>query len=123
MVKLILLSVLAAVCLSSATVWAHSAGTPQHGGVVAAANELEYELLAKPEVIRLYVRDHDKPVDISNASARVTLLSGEAKQDVELKPAGDKLEATGSFSAAPGTKAVVVIILKGKPLTARFTVK
>lgn len=113
----------AAMCLSSAAVWAHSAGEPKHGGVVAAANELEYELVAEPKVMQLYVRDHGKPVDVSNGSAKLTLLSGQAKQEVELKPAGDKFEAAGSFNAAPGTKAVAVIHLKGKPLTARFTLK
>ena len=32
----------------------------------------------------------------AKASAKLTLLSGAEKQEVELKPAGDKLEATGS---------------------------
>ena len=68
--------------------------------------------------------DHDQPVDVSKASAKLTLLSGTEKQDVELKPAGNKLEATGSFKVGPGTKAVAVVSLAGKPLgTARFTVK
>jgi hypothetical protein len=53
----------------------------------------------------------------------VTLLTGTEKQEVELKPAGDKLEATGSFKVGPGTKAVAVVTVGGKPATARFTVK
>lgn len=121
--KRFLMVTLAAVCLSSATVWGHSAGKPQHGGVVAAANELEYELVVKPEVMQLYVRDHGKAVDVSSATAKLTLLTGDDKQDVALTPVGDKLEATGTFSATPGTKVVAVINLSGKPLTARFTLK
>ena len=39
-------------------------------------------------------------------------------------PAGDRLEATGSFKVAAGTKVVAVAQLGGKPLgSARFTLK
>ena len=55
--------------------------------------------------------------------AKVTLLTGTEKQEVELKPAGDKLEATGSFKVRAGTKAVAVVTVAGKPATARFTLK
>jgi hypothetical protein len=60
---------------------------------------------------------------VSGASAKITLLSGAEKQEAELKPAGDRLEAAGSFKVGPGTKAVVVVTAKGKPSTARFTLK
>ena len=75
-----------------------------------------------PGLLQRYIRDHGKPADISKASAKVTLLSGDAKTDVELRPAA-KLEPTGTFDASPGTKAVAVINLSGKLLTARCTLK
>ena len=96
---------------------------PLHGGVVVEVKDMDYELVAKATVIQLYLRDHGKPADVSKASAKVTLLTGTEKQEVELKPAGDKLEASGSFKVGPGTKAVAVVIVGGKPATARFTVK
>jgi hypothetical protein len=95
-----------------------------HGGVVVEVKDMDYELVAKPGVVQLYVRDHGKPADVAKASARLTLLAGTDKQDVELKPAGDKLEATGSFRVGAGTKAVVVVRMDGKPAsTARFTLR
>ena len=95
--------------------------TPMHGGIVTPTKLMDYELVAKPNTIHLYMRDHGKPTDVSKASAKLTLLSGTDKQEVELKPAGDKLEATGSFRVGPGTKAVAVITIGGKPAgTARF---
>jgi hypothetical protein len=97
--------------------------SPKHGGVVVEVKDMDYELVAKANVIQLYLRDHGKKVDISKASARLTLLTGSEKQEVELKPAGDKLEATGSFKVGPGSKAVAVVTVAGKPSTARFTVK
>ena len=97
---------------------------PLHGGVVVEVKDMAYELVAKPATIQLYLRDHGKAVDIAKASAKVTLLTGTEKQEVELKPAGDKLEATGSFKVGPGTKAVAVVTVSGKAAaTARFSFK
>lgn len=119
-------SIVAAVALSVAsTVFAAGAHDhkPLHGGVVAEVKDVDYELVAKPSTIQIYVRDHGKPVDLSKATAKVTLLTGTAKQEVELKPAGDRLEAGGSFKVGAGTKAVAVVTINGKPATARFTLK
>jgi hypothetical protein len=106
---------------------AHASGahdhSPKHGGVVTEVKDMDYELVAKSSVVQLYLRDHGKKVDIPKATAKVTLLTGAEKQEVELKPAGDKLEATGSFKVGPGTKAVAVVTVAGKPSTARFTLK
>jgi hypothetical protein len=105
----------------------HHAGDdhkPMHGGIVVATKLMDYELLAKPTMIHLYLRDHGKAADVSKATAKVTLLSGTEKQEVELKPAGDKLEATGSFKVGPGTKVVALVTIAGKPAgTVRFSLK
>ena len=104
----------------------HRAGDdhkPMHGGVVTATKLMDYELVAKPTVIQLYLRDHGKAANMSKATAKLTLLTGTEKQEVELKPAGDKLEATGSFKVGPGTKAVAVVNVAGRPSTARFSLR
>lgn len=120
---------LAALAASATFSPARAAGEHDHkptrGGVVAAGKEADYELVAKPTTLQLYVGDHGKPRNVSKASAKVTLLSGSEKQDVELKPVGaDRLEATGTFKVGPGTKVVAVVTDGGKTLgTARFTLK
>lgn len=97
---------------------------PLHGGVVVESKDVDYELVATPDTLQLHLRDHGKPMDVSKASARVTLLAGAEKQDVELKPAGGKLEAKGSFKVPAGTKAIAVVSNAGKTLgTARFVLK
>ncbi|MGV8826615.1 hypothetical protein [Methylibium petroleiphilum] len=104
----------------------HHAGDdhkPMHGGVVTPTKLMDFELVAKPTAIQLHLRDHGKSMDASQAKGKLTLLSGTDKQEVELKPAGDKLEATGSFKVGPGTKAVAVVTVGGKTATARFTLK
>jgi hypothetical protein len=97
------------------------AHAPLHGGVVVEVKDIDYELVARPATIRLHLRDHGKPADVSQASARLTLLTGSDKQEVALKPAGASLEASGTFRLGPGTKAVAVVTIAGKPAaTVRF---
>lgn len=96
---------------------------PAHGGIVFEHMHQDFELVAQPTVLRLYARLMGQPTDVSQASAKLTLLSGSTKQDVVLKPAGDHLEATGTFPVTPGTKVVAVVTLNGQPTTARFVLK
>jgi hypothetical protein len=97
---------------------------PLHGGIVTEVRDMDYELVVRTDSIQLYVRDHGKPLDVSQATAKLTLLSGSEKQDIELKTAGDKMEAKGVFKLTPGTKALVLISLPGgKTATARFVLK
>ena len=96
---------------------------PMQGGVLSTVKDVDYELVAKPDVLQLYMRDHGKPVDVSKTTAKVTLLSGADKQEVELKPTGDKLQATGTFKVMAGTKVVAVISSGTKQATARFVIK
>ena len=81
---------------------------------------------AKPiaDLLQIFVKDHGKPMSIEGAKAKVTLLNGKEKTEAELLPAGDKLEAKGSFKVAKGTKGIAVLTLVGKPpTTGRFQIK
>ena len=96
---------------------------PLHGGIVSEVKDVDYELVAKPDLIQLYLRDHGKPVDVSKSNAKLTILVGADKQEVELKPAGQQLEATGSFKLA-NSKIVALVSVPGKaPTTVRFVLK
>ena len=96
---------------------------PLHGGVLSEVKDMDYELVAKPDLIQLYLRDHGKPMDISKASAKLTILVGAEKQEVELKPAGRQLEAAGNFKLA-NSKIVALVSVPGKaPATVRFVLK
>lgn len=54
----------------------------------------------------------------------MTLLTGGHKQEVELRPTGDELEATGPFRIGPETKAETGVADGSKsPLTARLRFK
>lgn len=98
---------------------------PMHGGVVTVVKDINYELVATPDTITLYVTDHGKPVDTKDASVTLTLLSASYKADVKLAPAGEnKLQAKGDFKIQPGTKVAGVVKMGGKPgQSVRFTLK
>lgn len=126
--RLLTLAALATATLLAPTLPAHAHGeahshAPQHGGVVVEVKDMDLELVAKLDVLQLYLRDHGKPADVSKASAKVTLLNGTEKQEATLAPAGDRLEAKGSFRVAAGTKALAQVTVGGKVFSARFEIK
>lgn len=102
---------------------AHDA-KPAYGGVVSVVKDVNYELVAKPDTITLYVTDHGKPIDTKDASATLTLLSASDKSEIKLTPAGEnKLQAKGSFKVDKGTKVVASVNTGGKLQSVRFTLK
>ncbi len=114
----------AMLALGSAIAVAKDDHTAKHGGIFVETKALDFEIVAKPDLIQVYVGDHGKPVKLDGAKGKVTLLNGSEKTEVDLAPAGDKLEAKGSFKVAKGTKGIASVTLAGKSAaTARFEVK
>lgn len=99
--------------------------TPLHGGVVVEASDMDFELVAKADVITLHVRDHGKAANVKGATGKLTILSGTDKAEAALSPVGDdRLEAKGAFKVAAGTKLVAMVNLAGrKPINVRFALK
>ncbi len=119
---------LVACTLLAASSFAFAAGdghAPKHGGVTVDTKLANLEFVVKSDVIQIYVTDHGKPIKLDGAKAKVTLLNGMEKTEVELVQVGDKLEAKGTFKAEPKvTKGVAVVTLVGKPpASARFELK
>ena len=107
-----------------ATAGGNHDSSPKHGGGVVEVKHVDYEIVAKPEMIQIYLGDHGKPMKIDGAKAKVTLLNGTEKSEVDLLPAGDKLEAKGTFKVVKGTKGIALVTLAGKSaVSVRFEVK
>lgn len=103
-------------------------GTGAHGGLVTDAGPYYVELVLKDAELRIFVFDDktDGPIHTAEASATATVLAGQDKQDVKLRPspagAGDN-EMVGEVAKTPEavTRIVVLIQLPGKPsIIARF---
>ena len=117
-------AMLAAGAVGPAALAAGSGHEARFGGIHMGTQVMDLEVVAKPDLLQIYASDHNKPLKIEGGKARITLLNGADKVDIDLAPVGDKFEAKGIFKVLPGTKGVVLVTLAGKPgTTARFTVK
>lgn len=97
--------------------------SPKFGGIVVEGKDMDYEIVAKSDVIQIYLSDHGKPAKLEGAKAKVTLLNGSEKSEIALLPAGDKLESKGSFKVAQGTKGIAMVTVADKVSTVRFEIK
>ena len=87
----------------------------RHGGIVVQVGDMEYELVAKPDSLNLFVYDDDKPASTKGGKATIVLTSGSEKKVAQLEPAGgNKFKAKGTFPVKPGSKALTTIELSGR---------
>ena len=94
----------------------HDHDKPLHGGILAAAANLDFELVAKPDSLTLYVADQGKLVATAGAKGTATVHAGNEKTAATFEPAGEnKLVAKGSFKAGVGVRVAVAVTLAGKP--------
>ena len=121
--QLLTVVVLGLSALSFNAAFAHGGAKARHGGVVATASDLGFELVVTPGGAAIYVEDHGKPMAPTGMTGKLTVLNGTEKSEAELALAGDKLEAKGVKLAA-GAKVVVALTTPSKKaITVRFTVK
>ncbi len=121
--KLFIVVVLGLSALSFNAAFAHSGGVARHGGVVATASDLSFELVAASDGAAIYVEDHGKPMAPTGLKGKLTMLNGAEKSEADLVVAGDKLEAKG-LKLAKGAKVVAALVTPAaKAITVRFTVK
>lgn len=121
--KLLTVVVLGLSALSMNAALAHGDAKAKHGGVVATASDLGFELVGTPDGALIYVEDHGKPMVPTGMKGKLTVLNGAEKSEAELVVAGDKLEAKG-LKLAKGAKVVAALVTPAaKAITVRFTVR
>ncbi|KPF46010.1 hypothetical protein IP87_05000 [beta proteobacterium AAP121] len=121
--KLLTGMVLGLLAVSFNAAYAHGEAKAKHGGVVAKASDLGFELVGTPTGAVIYIDDHGKPMAPAGMAGKLTVLKGSEKSEAELAVAGDKLEAKGVKLAA-GAKVVAALTTPSrKVITVRFTVK
>ncbi len=123
MKKRLTVIVLALSALSFNVAMAHGGAKARHGGVVATASDLGFELVGTPAGAVIYVEDHGKPMAPTGLKGKLTVLNGAEKSEADLVVVGDKLEAKG-LKLAKGAKVVAALVTPAaKAITVRFTVK
>ena len=115
--------VLAVAALGFSPAQADGVAKAKRGGVVQKANDITYELVALADGAAIYVDDHGKPVAVTGASGKLTVLDGSTKSEAELKPVGDKLEAKGIKLVAGSKVVATVTTADKKTVSVRFAMK
>jgi hypothetical protein len=110
--------------LFAITASAHGDNKPKYGGLVKEVNEIQYEIVAKPEQITIHVTDHGEKIKLKDASGKLTMLIGKDKTEVPLTLVGDDmLVAKGMFNFAKGVKVLAIIKNAGKNTSVNWTLK
>ena len=103
---------------------AHNGTKPEHGGVVQIVGDMSFELVTGGTGVELFVEDDGDEINSAEFAAKLTIVDGAAKSDVQMTPAsGNKFEAKG-VKIAKGAKVAVLLTLKDKhsKIGANFTV-
>ena len=125
MKRIFVLSAAVVLACTSVTALADGEHKAKYGGVLTVVKDIEYELVAKPDAITIYVDDHGKKVSTKGGSGKLGLLTGAEKSEVPLSAVGENgLEGRGAMKVGPGTKAVATMTLPGKAaVSARFELR
>lgn len=103
--------------------FAHGSSAAKHGGIVQTANDLQFEMVRKGEVVTVYVDDHGKSRPTAGASGKLTVLSGSQRTEAPLVPTGQNALEARNLTIASGSKIVASIQFADKQAaTVRFTV-
>lgn len=115
-------NILAAFCIAvSAGAYAHGSGAAKHGGIVQTANDLQFEMVRKADVVTVYVDDHGKARPTAGASGKLTVLNGSQRTEAPLVPIGENALEGRNVTIAPGAKVVASITFADKQAaTVRF---
>jgi hypothetical protein len=115
---------LSAMTLPGTLAWAHGDGTPKHGGIVAAANDLAFELVIDADGATVYIEDHDKPLATEGFTGKLSVLKDGVKSEAALKAAAPNTLVAKGVKLGPGNKVVAVITTPQKQTMAvRFTLR
>lgn len=122
--KILAVLAVALIPISMTCARAHGSGQPRHGGIVQVAHHINFELVVEDNAATLYLEEHDAPMATLGMSGKMTVLSGQEKTEVDIKPIdGNRLQATG---VKIGRGAKVVAVLKnvgGRTATVRFAIE
>ena len=125
--KQFLIGVAISMMLSTSLIAAEEQGVAEvrHGGVTTMLKNRDYELVAKPNSLTVFVYQDEKPASTKSATGTLTLSEGDSKTTVTLQPTGvNVMEAKGAFKVGAGAKAVATITLSGrKPQEVHWTLK
>ena len=104
---------------------AHGTPQPNHGGIVQAVGETWLELVVRGDAVDLYVQDDGDDMPSAGMCGKFTVVTGAAKKEFALAPAGDNKLTGKAVGVAKGSKVLTVVTLADKKtkVSAAFDIK
>ena len=93
---------------------------PKHGGVVSEAHDMDFELVVSDGRVRLYLRDHGDTVKPDGGHVKLTVVSKDGIQHIELAPAAGHFESKGEVKLSAGARVVARVTMEGQTMAVRF---
>jgi hypothetical protein len=90
--------------------FAHGTSRPQHGGVVRMSGETMFELVQEPAGVSLYVLEEDEPVEAAGMTARLTVINGERRTNVNMQSAADNKFVASGLRLQTGANVAVLVV-------------
>ncbi|GEM_PF-266919 len=102
---------------------AHGEAKPRFGGVVKAAQEISFELVAAaPGGAQIYMDDHGELMATTGITGKLTIVGKEARKEVPLVSDGKKLTAAGATPVSGDRVVVVVVLPSQQTISVRYAI-
>ena len=107
----------------SAAVLAHGEAEPRFGGIVKAAQDVSFELVAAAQGgTQVYLDDHGELMSTTGITGKLIIVGKDGRKDVELKADGEKLTALGARPKSGDNVVVVVVLPSQKTISVRYVI-
>jgi len=107
----------------AAVALAHGEAKPRFGGIVKAAQEISFELVAGAEGgARIYMDDHGELMSTTGITGKLTIVSKSGRKEATLKADGEKLVAEGANPEAGDRVVVVVVLPSQQTISVRYAI-
>ena len=108
---------------AAAVALAHGEAEARFGGIVKAAQEISFELVAGAEGgAQIYMDDHGELMPTTGVTGKLTIVGKSGRKEAALKSDGKKLVAAGANPASGDRVVVVVVLPSQQTISVRYAI-
>jgi len=103
---------------------AHGEAEPRFGGIVKAAQDISFELVADaPGGAQVWLDDHGELMPTTGISGKLTIVNPSGRKETALHSDGEKLTAPDATPVS-GDRAILVVVLpSGQTISVRYAIE
>jgi len=103
---------------------AHGEAEPRFGGIVKAAQDISFELVANaPGGAQVWLDDHGELMPTTGITGKLTIVNPSGRKETALHSDGEKLTAPDAIPVS-GDRAILVVVLpSGQTISVRYAIE